>query len=250
MKKRKSGILWADIFLGIFIAILAAGNLKKTYTHRASQYAIRHFTGYTSGNDVCQTAETGIQAVSQEKKQVAITFDDGPDPVYTPELLSGLKERNVKATFFLLGQQVEQYPEIVKQMYEDGHEIGCHSYQHVDFSKLSEQDACEQIRKTCDLIYEITGERPSYVRPPYGAWLSCLDEDFCMIPVLWNVDPLDWATKDAALVSDRVLENTEEYDIILMHDASQSSIQAALQVIDVMEADGYEFVTVEELLMP
>ena len=149
--------------------------------------------------DIKQAAK--IEFETQEKKQVAITFDDGPDPVYTPELLEGLKKRNVRATFFLLGKQVEQYPDIVKQMYEEGHVVGCHSYEHVDLSHMSEEDACEQIKQICDLIYEITGERPSFVRPPYGEWLPCLDEDFCMIPVLWDVDPLDWATKDARPVS-------------------------------------------------
>ena len=126
--------------------------------------------------------------------------------------------------------------------------VGCHSYEHVDLSHMSEEDACEQIKQICDLIYEITGERPSFVRPPYGEWLPCLDEDFCMIPVLWDVDPLDWATKDARLVTNRVLENVEEYDIILMHDASESSVEAALQIIDVLQEDGYEFVTVDELI--
>lgn len=247
MKRSGFGVLCADVFLGAFILMMiifcgtgfGEGAEENTdtdqYVYNIQEKNIKH------------AAKIGTE--TQEKKQVAITFDDGPDPVCTPELLDGLKERNVKATFFLLGKQAEQYPDIVKRMYEEGHVVGCHSYEHVDLSKLSEADACAQIRQTCDLIYEITGERPAFVRPPYGAWLSCLDEDFCMIPVLWDVDPLDWATADARLVTNRVLENVEEYDIILMHDASESSVEAALRVIDVLQGDGYEFVTVDELIL-
>jgi peptidoglycan/xylan/chitin deacetylase (PgdA/CDA1 family) len=185
-----------------------------------------------------------------EKKQIAITFDDGPNPVYTPMLLDGLRERNVKAAFFLLGEEIEQYPDLVKQMYEDGHEIGCHSYEHVNLNLLSEADACAQVQKVYNLIYEITGNYPSFIRPPYGEWLDCLSEDFCMIPVLWDIDPLDWATNDASLVTDRVLEAVEEYDIILLHDASESSVQAAFQIIDELQKEGYEFVLPQELFFP
>lgn len=188
--------------------------------------------------------------IIEERKKVAITFDDGPDPVYTPELLEGLKERNVKATFFLLGKQMEQNPDIVKQMYEEGHELGCHSYEHLNLGQLSEENACEQIKKTCDLIYEITGERPDFVRPPYGSWQTCLDNDVCMYEVLWDVDPLDWATEDTQTIVNSILKNVEEFDIVLLHDASESSVEAALQVIDILQDSGYDFVTVEELIMP
>lgn len=251
MKRAGFRILCADALLAALIlaAVVWGGKTSGTYSGYSQEDAIADKSAYSiDQEEVEQTvkADTGIQ----EMKQVAITFDDGPDPVYTPELLAGLKERNVKATFFLLGKQVEQYPDIVKQMYEEGHVVGCHSYEHIDLSQLSEEDACAQVKQICDLIYEITGERPSFVRPPYGEWLPCLDEDFCMIPVLWDVDPLDWATKDARLVVDRVLEDVEEYDIILMHDASESSVQAALQIIDAMQTDGYEFVTVDQLIFP
>lgn len=273
MKRSGFGILCADFFLAALILVMSVCVVRdsgedltestdadqsvyiRDYTVLQIPGGIREFR--LSRDDILkgslrQTVKIAaeVQEKKQEKKQVAITFDDGPDPVYTPELLTGLKERNVKATFFLLGKQVEQYPDIVKQMYEEGHVIGCHSYEHVDLSQLSEEDACAQVKQICDLIYGITGERPSFVRPPYGEWLSCLDEDFCMIPVLWDVDPLDWATGDARLVTNRVLEDVEEYDIILMHDASESSVEAALGIIDVLQGDGYEFVTVDELILP
>lgn len=199
---------------------------------------------------VKSTSTVSKENIIEEHKKVAITFDDGPDPVYTPELLEGLKERNVKATFFLLGKQMEENPDIVQQMYEEGHELGCHSYEHLNLGQLSEENACEQIKKTCDLIYEITGERPDFVRPPYGSWQACLDKDICMCEVLWDVDPLDWSTEDTQTIVNHILKNVEENDIILLHDASESSVKAALQVIDILQDSGYDFVTVEELIMP
>lgn len=185
-----------------------------------------------------------------ESKKIALTFDDGPDPDYTPQLLEGLRERGVQATFFLLGKQIALNPEIVEEMYADGHEIGIHAWEHVNLNALSEAEACEQIQSTGDLICDLTGEWPAFVRPPYGNWPSALDDDFCLITVLWDIDPLDWATGDASVVVQRITETVEEYDVILLHDASESSVQAALQVVDQLSQEGYEFVTVEELIFP
>ncbi|MCD8366193.1 MAG: polysaccharide deacetylase family protein [Clostridiales bacterium] len=165
-------------------------------------------------------------------------------------LLEGLRERGVQVTFFLLGQQIELYPEIVEEMYEDGHEIGIHAYEHVNLTALPESEACEQIQRTGDLICELTGGWPELVRPPYGNWPAALDDDFWLITVLWDVDPLDWATEDVSAIVGKILENVEEYDIILLHDASDSSVQAVWQVIDALLPEGYEFVTVDELIFP
>lgn len=182
------------------------------------------------------------------KKKIALTFDDGPNADYTVELLAGLKERGVKATFFLLGKEVEKSPEIVKQMQEEGHLIGNHSYEHVDLSKLSDAEAIKQVDKTNEAIHKITGEYPEYIRPPFGSWKSNLDYETTMIEVMWNIDPLDWQTPDTKVVVDRVIKDVEENDIILLHDASKSSVEAAFEIIDILQKEGYEFVTVEEIL--
>ncbi len=197
-----------------------------------------------------EEADEASNSEIEETKKIALTFDDGPDPEYTPILLDGLRERGVQATFFLLGQQIEMYPEIVEEMCADGHEISVHSYEHVNLEAISEAEACMQIQQTGDLICSLTGEWPAFVRPPYGNWPSAMDNDFSMITVLWDVDPLDWATEDTSLIVQRILENVEEYDIILLHDASESSVQAALQVIDILRQENYQFVTVEELIFP
>ena len=183
-----------------------------------------------------------------EEKQVALTFDDGPNPDYTEILLEGLKERGVKATFFLLGKEVETYPEIVEKIHADGHLIGVHSYEHVNLSQLSDAAAVEQIDKTNEAIHEITGTYAEYIRPPYGCFKCNLDYRTEMIEVLWDVDPKDWATHDAGAVTERVLTKVQDGDIILLHDASQSSVTAAFHIIDALKEKGYEFVTVDEMI--
>ena len=200
-------------------------------------------------SDVIKIKYESVSASSAEKKKVAITFDDGPNPDYTPDLLKGLKERGVNATFFLLGKEVEKYPELVEQMHAEGHLIGTHSYEHVNLCNLTDEKAIEQVDKTNALIEKITGERPQFIRPPYGCWKKNLDYKTSMIEVLWDVDPLDWKTGNSDVVVSRVLKNVEEGDIILLHDASASSVKAALSIIDKLQEDGYLFVTVDEIVL-
>lgn len=194
--------------------------------------------------ETCETLSEDRETV----KKVAITFDDGPNPDYTELLLDGLKERGVSATFFLLGKEVERYPKIVKEIYQDGHLIGTHSYEHVNLSNLNDSAAIEQVDKTNTAIHEITGEYPEYIRPPFGCWKCNLDYETKMIEVLWDVDPLDWKTSNSDVIAKRVIDKVKEDDIILLHDASESSVKAAFKIIDELEREGYTFVTVEEIL--
>lgn len=133
-------------------------------------------------------------------------------------------------------------------MYEDGHLIGNHTYHHVDLSKLSLEQALFELEETNHLIAEITGEEPEYVRPPFGAWKEELDTEITAIPVKWTVDPLDWTTENVQEIVEKVVTDTEENDMILLHDCYESSVEAALQIVDILKEEGYEFVTVDELL--
>lgn len=194
-------------------------------------------------------ATAQVQEDTQEEtKKIALTFDDGPHPQYTPEMLAALKERDVKATFFLLGEEVEKYPEIVKEIYDQGHLIGNHSYKHEQLSKLSMKQACAQVNRTNELIYDVTGTYPSYVRPPFGDWHEKLDCEVNMVEVLWDVDTLDWSSQNHAQIVNKVLKNVQENDIILMHDGYETSVTAAKEIIDALKKQGYEFVTVDEIL--
>lgn len=190
-----------------------------------------------------------VRQQDEQVKKVALTFDDGPNPDYTGMLLDGLKERGVLATFFVLGSEVERFPELVRRASEEGHLIGVHAYKHVNLRQLGDAEAVEQIDRTNGAIYRATGNYASYIRPPYGCWKEDLDYEVQMVEVLWDIDPRDWATTSSDLVVQRVLNEVEENSIILLHDASESSVRAAFAIVDVLQKQGYTFVTVEELLL-
>ncbi len=184
------------------------------------------------------------------KKTVALTFDDGPHPTYTKKLLDGLLERGVKATFFVIGENIPGNEDLIARMEEEGHLIGNHTYDHVKICDMKKEDACYQVEQTSALVREITGHDTEFVRPPFGAWNPDLECSFVMIPVLWDVDPLDWTTSNTSLVVQRVVEDADDQDIILLHDFYESSVDAALQIIDILKEEGFEFVTVDKLILP
>lgn len=189
----------------------------------------------------------GTEEELQEKK-IAITFDDGPHPVYTEKLLDGLKERGIRATFFVLGEKAEACPEIIERMVEEGHIIGNHTYSHIQLKSNNRDQFRNELVQTNEVISGITGKEVQYVRPPYGTWDKKLEEELNMFPVLWNVDPNDWCTGSADKVTRRITDKAKENSIILMHDCYQSSVDAALASIDILTERGYRFVTVEEIL--
>lgn len=181
--------------------------------------------------------------------RAALTFDDGPHATYTPMLLDGLRQRGIHVTFFLMGKNIEGKEDIVKQMQKDGHLIGNHTYDHVQLDKLSGDQACQQILKTNNEIYEITGEYPMYLRPPYGAWPKNLELCVTMLPVFWDVDTLDWKSKNVQSVENIVKREVKDGSIILMHDSFPTSVEAALEIVDMLTEEGYDLVTADELLV-
>lgn len=183
-----------------------------------------------------------------EKPKIAITFDDGPSSS-TEELLDGLKERGVKATFFVIGKSAVSYPNIVKRENAEGHLIGNHTYNHVEITKIGDKEAQEEIEKTNRVLEDMLGKEIEYVRPPFGLWQEKLEQEMSVIPVMWSVDPLDWTTENVDEIVNKVVTQAEENDIILLHDCYKSSVQAALRIIDILQKEGFEFVTVDELLL-
>ena len=202
------------------------------------------------------TIEKGPEAERKEEhensledaKKIAITFDDGPHPVYTEMLLDGLKERGVQASFFVLGKNAEIYPELVSRQQEEGHLIGNHTYSHLQLTKANAEKYEQELLQTAKLLKDITGQEIQYVRPPYGAWNKKYEEKWNMFPVLWNIDPRDWNCNSADLIANRVISKAADHGIILLHDEYESSVLAAFQIIDALQKQGYEFVTVDEIL--
>ena len=181
-------------------------------------------------------------------KYVALTFDDGPSPRCTPQLLDGLNERGVHATFFVVGCQVVKDPDIVTRMAAEGHQVGNHSYDHKELDKLSAQEAAQDMQKNDQLLQELLGEGDYWVRPPYGL-LSEEESSALTVPIInWSVDTEDWKSKDAGKILDIIYRDTGDGDIILLHDRYLNSVSAALQAVDHLQQQGYRFVTVAELL--
>ena len=182
------------------------------------------------------------------KKYVALTFDDGPTGRYTAQLLDMLEEKGVRATFFVCGYRVAQYPALTAQIAEGGHEIGLHGFSHAYFSKLSGKELDDELTRSCHLIAEASGTAPTLVRPPGGLMPEKDGGVFSEYSViLWSVDPEDWATHSAERTVRRVLKCVQPGDIILLHDASESSVEAAGEIIDALQAQGYTFLTVSQL---
>lgn len=179
---------------------------------------------------------------------MALTFDDGPSGRFTRQLLAGLDQRNVKATFLLCGYRMEQYPELTLQIHNSGHEIGLHGYSHKCLGNSCKQDANEEIERSMALIPE--GCDVTFFRSPGG---FCSDgvkaaaADWGLSLLKWSVDPKDWATTDADAVERQVIRQVKDGDIILLHDMSDSSVEAALVIVDELLEEGFRFVTVSQL---
>lgn len=185
----------------------------------------------------------------EEPKKIALTFDDGPHPVYTEQMLEVLDENHVPATFFLLGQNIEGQEEVVKEIAEKGHLIGNHTYHHVQITGMSTEQAYEEIDQTSRLIEELTGKGTEYVRPPFGTWNTGLESELDLIPVMWTIDTKDWTTENVDAIVNHVVKNAGENDIILMHDSYKSTVEATERIIKLLKAEGFEFVTVDEVVM-
>lgn len=183
----------------------------------------------------------------QERKMVALSFDDGPAKTLTKELLQILKDNNANATFFVLGNRVNIYSDIISEAYKDGNEIGNHSYDHSDFTKLTKAQMESQIKTTNDEIYKITGEYPTFFRPPYGAINSTVKEVANCPLALWSIDSNDWRSISNEQVINNVMSELGDGKIILMHDIHQRTIEVCKTLLPEIKAKGYEIVSIKEL---
>jgi len=198
--------------------------------------------------------EPGItfNSVHVDGPYIAMTFDDGPSATLTPKLLDLLAARHIKATFFVIGENVAEHPEIVARAAREGHEIGSHSWSHPNFGKMSDESIRRQLQQTDDAIKNATGKRPTLMRPPYGSITArqkrWIHDDFGYDIILWDVDPYDWKRPGPAVVRNRILKETRPGSIVLSHDIHPGTIEAMPSTFDELEAKGFKFVTVSELI--
>jgi peptidoglycan/xylan/chitin deacetylase (PgdA/CDA1 family) len=186
----------------------------------------------------------------KKQKCVALTIDDGPSPL-SDAVLDALAKKNVKATFFVLGSRVKKYPKAVKRMAAEGHSVQNHSWSHPEFWYMSSSRIRTQLSDTNKLIKKYTGVTPTLFRPPYGETnktVRNVGKNLKMAQVLWDVDPNDWKDRDAKTVTNRVVKAVKPGSIILTHGLYQSTIDAYPKIIDKLEAKGYVFVTIPELV--
>jgi peptidoglycan/xylan/chitin deacetylase (PgdA/CDA1 family) len=183
---------------------------------------------------------------------IALTFDDGPNATLTPKLLDLLAARHLKATFFVVGQNAADHPDILKRAVREGHEIANHSWSHPNLGKMSDEAVRRELQKTDDAIVAAIGKRPTLMRPPYGSitaqqkrWIHA---EFGYRIIIWDVDPLDWKRPGPAVVTSRILKETHAGSIILAHDIHPPTIDAMPATFEQLQKKGFKSVTVTELL--
>lgn len=196
-------------------------------------------------DDIKVSIEKKNKIINPDKKVIALTFDDGPSK-YTNKILEILKENDVVATFFVIGNKANMYKETLQKMVKNGNEIGNHSYNHKSLTKLDKDELIDQINKTQEIIKNITGFYPTYLRPTYGAVNNKIRTSIDMNIVLWNIDTKDWKYKSVNTIVKRAMKATD-LDIILMHDTKDRTVQALKKIIPQLKDEGYEFVTISEL---
>lgn len=190
----------------------------------------------------------GVEVSNPNRKMIALTFDDGPSD-YTQTLLDGLKQKGAKATFFVLGKKAVKNADTLKNIVADGHLLGNHTYTHIDMMKTSKSTIKEQIYSTNKVIKDITGIDVKFYRPPHGHYfgdtLNAIDD---MIAVKWSNDSIDWKHQDENYVYNYIINKAHDGEILLLHDTKETTVKAALRAIDTLEAQGYSFVRVDDLL--
>ncbi len=190
-------------------------------------------------------------AGSPRRKWLALTFDDGPHQYFTPKLLAILKQYGVKATFFLVGDMAERHPELVKAELDGGHEIGNHTYDHVNLTKIPTEEVATEIQAGGDVLQSISGVRPHLFRPPGGDYddnVSEAAESLGYTTVLWTDNAGDWMSPGRRTIERKVLGRAYNGGVILMHDGIQETIDILPQLITTLRKEGYEFVTIDEMM--
>lgn len=193
------------------------------------------------------SAVASAEIADQEPKYVALTFDDGPRADTTGRLLDGLRERDAKATFFLIGRQIAGNEDLVLRMKAEGHQVGNHTWNHVRIQSAAYATVEQEVGRTEQALCSLLGNDTYWLRPPYGGLDKKQRSWFCVPLIKWSVDPQDWKLKNSEKVRTAVEKVVQPGDIILLHDFYATSVDAALEIVDDLQAQGYQFVTLEKL---
>lgn len=197
-----------------------------------------------------------VWEVPTDSKVIALTFDDGPDPAYTSQIAALLKEYNAKATFFMVGSRVKQFPELARQLARENHELANHTYSHPDVRRISEERLQAEMEKTQETIYESTGIRPHLFRPPGGYYSDAVVNvakrgGFLVVMWSWHQDTRDWSDPGVQKIVHKVLTNARNGDIVLFHDYGgnrKQTVEALREILPKLRERGYHFVTVSDLM--
>lgn len=188
------------------------------------------------------------QTIDPDKPMVALTFDDGPNPNTTPELLDLLKQYDARATFFMVGTNAANYPDIVQRICQEGHQLGNHSWEHLDFSLMSSADEIiENYQKADDVIFAACGHDAAVVRPPYGSMSELYDQTVDRPSILWSIDTRDWESHDPVAIENTIDQYIGDGSVILLHDIHADSVEAMKSVLPKLKEKGYQFVTIDDL---
>ena len=216
----------------------------RTYYFNSNGYIL---TGWQTIDDKdCYFDEEGKYDETKQRPMIALTFDDGPGE-YTEELINCLVENNAKATFFMLGQNVEAYPEIAKELSDAGMELGNHSYSHPDLVTIGAEAAAQQVSNTDAALKAATGFEATVMRPPGGSFNDSVKAAIDHPLIIWSIDTRDWATKSEDQTYQVVMDNAQDGSVVLMHDIHEWSVKAAIRMIPDLIAKGFKLVTVSEL---
>ncbi len=208
--------------------------------------------GNDFSRDISGSSQISWSRGSSDSRNIALTFDDGPVASNTTRVLDMLKRRNIKATFYVLGNRVQNNQALVRRMVAEGHEIGNHTWTHGNLTTMSDTKVRWELDKTRDAVVAATGVKPRTMRPPYGALLSrqrnLIFREYGYPTILWDVDPEDWKKPGVSVVRNRILSGTKNGSIILLHDLHKSSVDAVPSTIDALLRRGYKFITVSQLI--
>lgn len=243
-------LIAAVIAAGAGFLIRSSGTEYDSVNGKIGEYVVQANEGILD-KDTGEKMEKSLyvpRKIDKSKKLIAFTFDDGPMKGRTERVLKALEKEDFRATFFMLGQNAQAYPDVVEKVYKSGNEVAGHSWDHPLLTRLSSEQIKNQQDKMNAALFKACGSKAAIFRPPYGGFNDNVKKNIDAPLILWNIDTLDWKTKSAPATEKAILDKAQDGDIVLMHDIHEPTVQAVEHVLPILKQRGYEVCTVSELL--